>query len=157
MEKTEIDVDIPLENHILCDPKPKSQASSSSSAGKSSVQSHSDSREIKIFYKMKDSDQIYSDDEFPYKNANPSLISKVWQESRSLNRPGKVVTEFVRPEGDITVLQDFVPDNTPIDVIATCYQQQGHKKTFANLPTNRASHRYLRSIEPTSGAGTEGI
>ena len=83
-------MDNPLENHILCDPKSKSHASSSSSVGKLADQSRSDSREMHIFYKMKDSDRLYSDDEFPYKNANPSLISKVWQESRSLNHRVKL-------------------------------------------------------------------
>ena len=49
VKKTETKVDIPLENHILCDPEPKSQSSSLRSVVKSSDRCNSDSREMHFF------------------------------------------------------------------------------------------------------------
>ena len=68
---------------ILCDPEPKVQKSppNASVCAKSSTQSQSDSQGIHIFYKMKNSDKVFSNDEFPMKLANKDIITKVWQES----------------------------------------------------------------------------
>ena len=81
--------DIPLENHILCDPpaKPaKTVAIESSSENKS--------ESVNLLYTLVGDDKIFSDKDFPIKNVNQSLISKVFENSTSkfLGKTGPRVT-----------------------------------------------------------------
>ncbi|KAM0065942.1 hypothetical protein Hdeb2414_s0002g00043181 [Helianthus debilis subsp. tardiflorus] len=63
--------DIPLENHILCDPpvKPAKTVAIESSSEK-------ESESVNLLYTLVGDDKIYSDKDFPIKNVNQSLISK---------------------------------------------------------------------------------
>ncbi|KAJ0578602.1 hypothetical protein HanIR_Chr05g0249771 [Helianthus annuus] len=71
---------IPLENHILCDPPVKPFVT----AKAKSVESSSGSCEsVNLLYTLIESDKIYSDKEFPIKNVNQSLIDKVFEDSTS--------------------------------------------------------------------------
>ncbi|KAJ0495238.1 putative transcription factor interactor and regulator CCHC(Zn) family [Helianthus annuus] len=81
--------DIPLENHILCDPlvKPaKTVATESSSA--------EEPESVNLLYTLVGDDKIYSDKDFPIKNVNQSLICKVFENSTSkfLGKSGPRVT-----------------------------------------------------------------
>ncbi|KAF5775980.1 putative transcription factor interactor and regulator CCHC(Zn) family [Helianthus annuus] len=81
--------DIPLENHILCDPptKPAKTIAIESSSAK-------ESESVNLLYTLVGDDRIYSDKDFPIKNVNQSLISKVFENSTSkfLGKTGPHVT-----------------------------------------------------------------
>ncbi|MFS7989259.1 putative transcription factor interactor and regulator CCHC(Zn) family [Helianthus anomalus] len=66
--------DIPLENHILCDPpaKPAKTVANESSSEK-------ESESVNLLYTLVGDDKIYSDKDFPIKNVNQSLICKVFE------------------------------------------------------------------------------
>ncbi|MFS7945278.1 hypothetical protein Hanom_Chr06g00522351 [Helianthus anomalus] len=71
---------IPLENHILCDPSTKPFVT----ATVKSVESSSVSCEsVILLYTLIGSDKIYSDKDFPIKNVNQSLIDKIFEDSTS--------------------------------------------------------------------------
>ncbi|MFS8003647.1 putative transcription factor interactor and regulator CCHC(Zn) family [Helianthus anomalus] len=83
------DEDIPLENHILCDPpaKPAKTVAVESSCAK-------ESESVNLLYTLVGDDKIYSYKDFPIKNVNQSLISKVFENSTSkfLGKTGLRVT-----------------------------------------------------------------
>ncbi|KAJ0956770.1 putative transcription factor interactor and regulator CCHC(Zn) family [Helianthus annuus] len=83
------DEDIPLENYILCDPpaKPAKTVAIESSSKKGS-------ESVNLLYTLVGDDKIYSDKDFPIKNVNQSLISKVFENSTSkfLGKTGSRVT-----------------------------------------------------------------
>ncbi|MFS7984589.1 putative transcription factor interactor and regulator CCHC(Zn) family [Helianthus anomalus] len=70
--------DIPLENHILCDPpaKPAKTVAIESSSVK-------ESESVNLLYTLVGDDKIYPDKDFSIKNVNQSLISKVFKNSTS--------------------------------------------------------------------------
>ncbi|KAM0019516.1 putative transcription factor interactor and regulator CCHC(Zn) family [Helianthus debilis subsp. tardiflorus] len=71
--------DIPLENHILCDPpaKPAKTFAVESSSEK-------ELESVNLLYTLVGDEKIYSDKDFPIKNVvNQSLISKVFENSTS--------------------------------------------------------------------------
>ncbi|MFS8026842.1 hypothetical protein Hanom_Chr16g01491451 [Helianthus anomalus] len=85
---------VPLENYILCDPPAKPFVT----AKAKSVESSSRSCEnVNLLYTLIGSDKIYSDNDFPIKNVNQSLIDKVFEDSTSKflgkSSPGVVVTQ----------------------------------------------------------------
>ncbi|KAJ0735582.1 hypothetical protein HanPI659440_Chr11g0433721 [Helianthus annuus] len=70
--------DIPLENHILCNPPAKSAKTilvESTSAKESEC--------VNLLCTLIGDDKIYSDNDFPIKNVNQSLISKIFKDSTS--------------------------------------------------------------------------
>ncbi|KAF5820025.1 putative transcription factor interactor and regulator CCHC(Zn) family [Helianthus annuus] len=68
------DEDIPLENYILCDP-PAKPAKTVAIEPSSEKESESEN----LLYTLVGDDKIYSDKDFPIKNVNQSLISKVFE------------------------------------------------------------------------------
>ena len=65
------------------------------------------------------------------------------------------MTEFVRPEGS-NVLGDFMPDTTQIYVKAECYQQQGHKKTFADFTHKKGKSQWFEKYRTCFRCGDGG-
>ncbi|KAJ0483268.1 putative transcription factor interactor and regulator CCHC(Zn) family [Helianthus annuus] len=72
------DEDIPLENYILCDPPAKPAKTVAIEPV-----SEKESEGVNLLYTLVGDDKIYSDKDFPIKNVNQSLISKVFENSTS--------------------------------------------------------------------------
>ncbi|KAJ0887609.1 putative transcription factor interactor and regulator CCHC(Zn) family [Helianthus annuus] len=70
--------DIPLENHILCDPptKPAKIVQVESTSAR-------ESESVNLLYTLVGDDKVYSNKDFPIKNVNQSLISKFFEYSTS--------------------------------------------------------------------------
>ncbi|KAJ0566130.1 putative transcription factor interactor and regulator CCHC(Zn) family [Helianthus annuus] len=96
-------VEIPIENYILCDPPtPAVQP-----VAKQVIDPVKDAKDVKecvstvksnnVLYTLVGEAKIYSDNDFPIKNVNPSLIDKVFEDNTSkfLGKtiPGVVVTQ----------------------------------------------------------------
>ncbi|KAJ0788288.1 putative transcription factor interactor and regulator CCHC(Zn) family [Helianthus annuus] len=83
--------DIPVENHILCDPAVKPSKAETPKAMKPSVPS---SETNNLLYTLKGDSKIYSDRDFPIKNVNQDLIEKIFEgrTDKFLGNKGNKVT-----------------------------------------------------------------
>ncbi|MFS7955688.1 hypothetical protein Hanom_Chr07g00645561 [Helianthus anomalus] len=72
--------DIPLENHILYDPPAKP---TTIVLPESTSTCSQESESVNLLYTFVGDNRVYSDKDFPIKNVNQSLISKVFEESTS--------------------------------------------------------------------------
>ncbi|KAJ0765751.1 putative transcription factor interactor and regulator CCHC(Zn) family [Helianthus annuus] len=68
--------DIPIENHILCDPPVKPSKTETPKTVKPSVPSIKGNN---LLYTLKGDSKIYSDKDFPIKNVNQELIEKIFE------------------------------------------------------------------------------
>ncbi|KAL9999586.1 putative transcription factor interactor and regulator CCHC(Zn) family [Helianthus debilis subsp. tardiflorus] len=122
------DEDIPLENYILCDPpaKPAKTIAIESIAEK-------ESESVNLLYTLVGDEKIYSDKDFPIKNVNQSLISKVFENSTSnfLGKAGPNVTVTqCPPVPKAEVRKQFGNKKLP-----TVPKQQIHNKPKEKGPT----------------------
>ncbi|KAJ0838597.1 hypothetical protein HanPSC8_Chr14g0596711 [Helianthus annuus] len=96
-------VEIPIENHILCDP-PTPTVQPVAKQVIDPVKNVKDDKECmfavksnNVLYTLVGDAKIYSDNDFPIKNVNPSLIDKVFEDNTNkfLGKtiPGVVVTQ----------------------------------------------------------------
>ncbi|KAJ0442132.1 hypothetical protein HanIR_Chr16g0805701 [Helianthus annuus] len=83
--------DIPIENHILCDPPVKPSKAETPKAMKPNVPS---SEKNNLLYTLKGDSKIYSDRDFPIKNVNQDLIEKIFEgrTDKFLGNKGNKVT-----------------------------------------------------------------
>ncbi|MFS7987934.1 hypothetical protein Hanom_Chr11g01028601 [Helianthus anomalus] len=92
---------IPLENHILCDPDtpvaPPVKKQVIDPVKVEKKKSVSTVKSSSVLYKLVGNDKIYSDNDFPIKNVNKSLIEKVFEDNTNKflgkTLPGIVVTQ----------------------------------------------------------------
>ncbi|KAJ0556603.1 putative transcription factor interactor and regulator CCHC(Zn) family [Helianthus annuus] len=123
------DEDIPLENYILCDPPAK--PAKTVAIGSSSAQ---ESESVNLLYTLVGDDKIYSDKNFPIKNVNQSLISKVFENSTSkfLGKTGSHVTVTQCPPiPKAEVRKQFGNQKLP-----TVQKQQNHTKQKGKSPAH---------------------
>ncbi|KAJ0947848.1 putative transcription factor interactor and regulator CCHC(Zn) family [Helianthus annuus] len=129
--------DIPLENHILCDPpvKPAKTVAIESS-------SEEESESVNLLYTLVGDDKIYSDKDFPIKNVNQSLISKVFENSTSkfLGKSGPCVTVTQCPPiPKAKIRKQFGNKKLP-----TVQKQQNHTKPKVKSPAQIQRSRIKR-------------
>ncbi|KAJ0872193.1 putative transcription factor interactor and regulator CCHC(Zn) family [Helianthus annuus] len=120
--------DIPLENHILCDPPAKT---AKTVAIESSSEKESES--VNLLYTLVGDDKIYSDKDFPIKNVNQSLISKVFENltSKFLGKTGSHVTVTQCPPiPKAEVRKQYGNQKLP-----TVQKHQNHTKPKGKLPS----------------------
>ncbi|KAJ0900472.1 putative transcription factor interactor and regulator CCHC(Zn) family [Helianthus annuus] len=144
---------IPLENHILCDPpaKPAKTVAVESSSAK-------ESESVNLLYTLVGDDKIYSDKDFPIKNVNQSLISKVFENSTSkfLGKTGpRVTVTQCPPIPKAEIRKQFGNKKLP-----TVQKQQNHNKPKAKSPAqtqkkpNRKKNKNVNFVKST---GTDKI
>ncbi|KAJ0535009.1 putative transcription factor interactor and regulator CCHC(Zn) family [Helianthus annuus] len=145
--------DIPLENHILCDPPAKSAKTvpiESSSA--------KESESVNLLYTLVGDDKIYSDKDFPIKNVNRSLISKIFEDSTSkfLGKTGShVVVTQCPPIPKAEVRKQYGNQKLP-----TMKKQQNHTKPKGKSPTQgqkKQSQKKDKKVNFVKSKGTDKI
>ncbi|KAJ0786923.1 putative transcription factor interactor and regulator CCHC(Zn) family [Helianthus annuus] len=145
--------DIPLENHILCDPPvqpAKTVATESSSAG--------EPESVNLLYTLVGDDKIYSDKDFPIKNVNQSLICKVFENSTSkfLGKAGpKVTVTQCPPIPKAEVRKQF--GNKKLPTVPT---QQNHTKPKGKAPApvqKKPNQKKKKTVNFVKSTGTDKI
>ncbi|KAJ0886707.1 putative transcription factor interactor and regulator CCHC(Zn) family [Helianthus annuus] len=145
--------DIPLESHILCDPpaKPaKTVAIKSSSAN--------ESESVNLLYILVGDDKIYLDKDFPIKNVNQSLISKVFENSTSkfLGKTGPHVTVTqCLPIPKAEVRKQYGNQKLP-----TVQKQQNHTKLKGKSTTQtqrKPNQKKNKNVNFVKSKGTDKI
>ncbi|KAJ0604247.1 putative transcription factor interactor and regulator CCHC(Zn) family [Helianthus annuus] len=145
--------DIPLENHILCDPpaKPAKTVAIESSSAK-------ESKSVNLLYTLVGDDKIYSDKDFPIKNVNQSLISKVFENSTSkfLGKTGSHVTVTqCSPIPKAEVRKQYGNQKLP-----TVKRQQNHTKPKGKSPTQgqkKQTHKKNKKVDFVKSKGMDKI
>ncbi|KAJ0642390.1 putative transcription factor interactor and regulator CCHC(Zn) family [Helianthus annuus] len=145
--------DIPLENHILCDPPvqpAKTVATESSSA--------EDLESVNLLYTLVGDDKIYSDKDFPIKNVNQSLICKVFENSTSkfLGKAGpKVTVTQCPPIPKAEIRKQF--GNKKLPTVPT---QQNHTKPKGKTPAQankKPNQKKKKNVNFVKSTGTDKI
>ncbi|KAJ0522766.1 putative transcription factor interactor and regulator CCHC(Zn) family [Helianthus annuus] len=145
--------DIPLENHILCDPPAKTAktvAMESTSA--------KESGSVNLLYTLVGDDKVYSDKDFPIKNVNSSLISNVFENSTSkfLGRTRSHVTVTQCPPiPKAEVRKQFGNKKLP-----TVQKQQNHTKQKGKLPAQgqkKPNQKKNKNVNFVKSKGTDKI
>ncbi|KAF5823858.1 putative transcription factor interactor and regulator CCHC(Zn) family [Helianthus annuus] len=145
--------DIPLENHILCDPpvKPaKTIATESSSA--------EEPESVNLLYTLVGDDKIYSDKDFPIKNVNQSLICKVFENSTSkfLGKTGpRVTVTQCPPIPKAEIRKQFGNKKLP-----TVPKQQNHTKPKGKSPAQvqkKPNQKKKKNVNFVKSTGTDKI
>ncbi|MFS7993620.1 putative transcription factor interactor and regulator CCHC(Zn) family [Helianthus anomalus] len=147
------DVDIPLKNHILCDPpaKPAKTIAIESLSAK-------ESENVNLLYTLVGDDKIYSDKDFPIKNVNQSLISKVFENSTSkfLGKTGSRVTVTQCPPiPKAEVRKQFGNKKLP-----TVQKQQNHIKPKGKSTTQsqrKPNQKKNKNVNFVKSTGTDKI
>ncbi|KAJ0822142.1 putative transcription factor interactor and regulator CCHC(Zn) family [Helianthus annuus] len=145
--------DIPLENHILCDPpaKPAKTVAIESSSEK-------ESESVNLLYTLVGDDKIYSDKDFPIKNVNQSLISKVFENSTSkfLGKTGpRVTVTQCPPIPKAEIRKQFGNKKLP-----TVQKQQNHTKPKAKSPAQtqkKPNQKKNKNVNFVKSTGTDKI
>ncbi|KAJ0877935.1 putative transcription factor interactor and regulator CCHC(Zn) family [Helianthus annuus] len=145
--------DIPLENHILCDPpvKPAKTVATESSSEK-------ESESVNLLYTLVGDDKIYSDKDFPIKNVNQSLICKVFENSTSkfLGKAGpKVTVTQCPPIPKAEVRKQF--GNKKLPTVPT---QQNHTKPKGKVPApvqKKPNQKKKKNVNFVKSTGTDKI
>ncbi|MFS7928191.1 putative transcription factor interactor and regulator CCHC(Zn) family [Helianthus anomalus] len=145
--------DIPLENHILCDPpaKPAKTVAIESSSAK-------ESESVNLLYTLVGDEKIYSEKDFPIKNVNQSLISKVFENSTSkfLGKTGSHVTVTQCPPiPKAEVRKQFGNQKLPTEK-----KQQNHTKPKGKSTTQgqkKQSQKKNKSVNFVKSKGTDKI
>ncbi|XP_035833767.1 uncharacterized protein LOC110879611 isoform X1 [Helianthus annuus] len=147
------DENIPLENYILCDPptKPAKTVAIESSSAK-------ESESVNLLYTLVGDDKIYSDKDFPIKNVNQSLISKVFENSTSkfLGKTGPCVTVTQCPPiPKAETRKQFGNKKLP-----TVQKQQNHTKPKGKSPTQtqkKPNQKKNKNVNFVKSTGTDKI
>ncbi|MFS7908922.1 putative transcription factor interactor and regulator CCHC(Zn) family [Helianthus anomalus] len=145
--------DIPLENHILCDPpaKPARTVAIESSSEK-------ESESVNLLYTLVGDDKIYSDKDFPIKNVNQSLICKVFENSTSkfLGKSGpRVTVTQCPPIPKAEIRKQFGNKKLP-----TVPKQQNHTKPKGKSPAQtqkKPNQKKKKNVNFVKSTGTDKI
>ncbi|KAJ0882142.1 putative transcription factor interactor and regulator CCHC(Zn) family [Helianthus annuus] len=147
------DEDIPLENYILCDPptKPAKTVAIDSSSAK-------ESESVNLLYTLVGDDKIYSDKDFPIKNVNQSLISKVFENSTSkfLGKTGpRVTVTQCPPIAKAEIRKQYGNKKLP-----TVQKQQNHTKPKGKSPAQaqkKPNQKKNKNVNFVKSTGTDKI
>ncbi|KAM0038010.1 putative transcription factor interactor and regulator CCHC(Zn) family [Helianthus debilis subsp. tardiflorus] len=143
--------DIPLENHILCDPPVKT---AKTVAVESSSEKESES--VNLLYTLVGDDKIYSDKDFPIKNVNQSLICKVFENSTSkfLGKTGpRVTVTQCPPIPKAEIRKQFGNKKLP-----TVPKQQNHTKPKGKAPAptqKKPNQNKKKNVNFVKSTGTD--
>ncbi|KAF5785694.1 putative transcription factor interactor and regulator CCHC(Zn) family [Helianthus annuus] len=145
--------DIPLENHILCDPpvKPAKTVATESSSEK-------ESESVTLLYTLVGDDKIYSDKDFLIKNVNQSLIIKVFENSTSkfLGKKGpRVTVTQCPPIPKAEVRKQFGNKKLPATP-----KQQNHTKPKGKSPAQvqkKPNQKKKKNVNFVKSTGTDKI
>ncbi|KAJ0511170.1 putative transcription factor interactor and regulator CCHC(Zn) family [Helianthus annuus] len=147
------DEDIPLENYILCDPpaKPAKTVAIESSSAK-------ESESVNLLYTLVGDDKIYSDKDFPIKNVNQSLISKIFENSTSkfLGKTGpRVTVTQCPPIPKAEIRKQYGNKKLP-----TVHKQQNHTKPKGKSPAQaqkKPNQKKNKNVNFVKSTGTDKI
>ncbi|MFS7934974.1 putative transcription factor interactor and regulator CCHC(Zn) family [Helianthus anomalus] len=147
------DEDIPLENHILCDhpAKPAKTIAIESLSAK-------ESENVNLLYTLVGDDKIYSDKDFPIKNVNQSLISKVFENltSKFLGKTGAHVTVTQCPPiPKAEVRKQYGNQKLPTEK-----KQQNHTKPKGKSTTQgrrKPNQKKIKNVNFVKSKGTDKI
>ncbi|KAJ0915577.1 putative transcription factor interactor and regulator CCHC(Zn) family [Helianthus annuus] len=114
-QSNSVTTDIPIENHILCDPPVKPSKTEMSKAMESLVVS---SEGNNLLYTLKGDSKIYSNKDFPIKNVNQDLIEQIFEGCTDKflgNKSGKVTVTQCDPIPCEQIRKQYGNQKLPIE------------------------------------------
>ncbi|MFS7937718.1 putative transcription factor interactor and regulator CCHC(Zn) family [Helianthus anomalus] len=161
-------VEIPIENHILCDPPtPTVQP-----VAKQVIDPVKDDKECvfavksnNVLYTLVGDAKIYSDNDFPIKNVNPSLIDKVFEDNTNkfLGKtiPGVIVTQC-DPIPKAEIRKQFGKQKSPTKQQPIAFkgkqQQQRAPKPKAKVDSKGACYKKkTKDVKFVASKGTDKV
>ncbi|MDV3153246.1 MAG: hypothetical protein Q8755_02600, partial [Candidatus Phytoplasma australasiaticum] len=121
---------VPDENYILCEPETRQLKFPEG---------------VNILYTMSGSDKLYSDREFPIKNMNQSLITKVYQESTSLFMGDKNSKQVVTQGATKSQAPTRKQSNNQQKQNSHPPQNHPHQKKIPAKPTAKGVSKFVKA------------